>query len=144
VIVWPPGSRALLKRARVARLATSDRNAVPHVVPICFAVAKGWLYSVVDAKPKRSATSLKRLRNIAENPSVAVLVDEWSEDWSRLAWTMLKGRAAVVTNEDEYLRAIGDLRAKYEQYRDMRFERYLNPLISVEIERVVFWCGAAA
>jgi PPOX class probable F420-dependent enzyme len=132
----------LLKRARVARLATSDRNAVPHVVPICFVVAKGCLYSVVDAKPKRRATSLKRLRNIAENPSVAVLVDEWSEDWSRLAWAMLKGRAAVVMNEDEYTRVIGDLRTKYEQYREMRFEQSLNPLISVEIERVVFWRGA--
>ena len=77
----------------MARLATADRNAVPHVVAICSILEDDRVYSVVDAKPKRRATALERLRNIAENPPVAVLADEWSEDWSRLAWVMLEGRA---------------------------------------------------
>jgi PPOX class probable F420-dependent enzyme len=86
---------ALVENARVAHLATADRAAKPHLVPICFALVGERLYSVVDDKPKRNARSMKRLRNIAANPCVAVLVDRWDEDWSRLAWVRLQGDASV-------------------------------------------------
>jgi PPOX class probable F420-dependent enzyme len=139
MVAWPDGARAFVENARVARLATADGAATPHIVPICFVLVGEILYSIVDEKPKRSPLSLKRLRNIAENDSVAVLVDRWDEDWSRLVWVRLQGSASVVADETEYAAAVTALRAKYEQYRDMRFHSMSHPLIRVEVDRVVAW-----
>ena len=143
MIEWPSGARAFLENARVAHLATADRDATPHVVPICFALAGERLYSIVDDKPKRNARAMKRLRNIAANPSVAVLVDRWDEDWSRLAWVRVQGRASIVADAAEYAAAVAALRAKYEQYRSTPFAAASHPLIRVDIERVVAWQGQA-
>ena len=139
MIEWPAGARALVENARIAHLATADRAAKPHLVPICFALVGERLYSVVDDKPKRNARSMKRLRNIAANPCVAVLVDRWDEDWSRLAWVRLQGDANVVAEEAEYAAAVAALRAKYPQYKDARFARASHPLIRVAIARVTAW-----
>ena len=86
--------RRFLAQQRIAHLATADRRAVPHVMPVCFAVLERTLYITIDEKPKRRApAALKRLRNIAENPAVAVIVDRYDEDWARLGWVMLRGHA---------------------------------------------------
>ena len=88
------GEHQFLARQRIAHLATADSRAVPHVVPVCFAILDRTLYITIDEKPKRlSGTPLKRLRNIAENPAVAVVVDRYDEDWARLGWVMLHGHA---------------------------------------------------
>jgi PPOX class probable F420-dependent enzyme len=89
--------RLFLKNRRVAHLATADRDAAPHVVPVCFAIRNDTLYVTIDAKPKRSlSTPLKRLKNIAENPAVAVVVDRYEEDWGQLGWVMLRGHAEIL------------------------------------------------
>src|SRR5215831_14921714 len=88
--------RRFLAQQRVAHLATADKRAIPHVVPVCFAVLDRTLYITIDEKPKRSGIVLKRLRNIAENPAVAVAVDHYDEDWTRLGWVMLHGHAEIL------------------------------------------------
>src|SRR5712691_698902 len=90
----PAWAVELLRTARVGRLATAAASGRPHVVPLCFALAGDRLYWAVDAKPKRTR-NLRRLRNIAENPRVSLVVDVWDEDWSRLAWVMVEGAAVV-------------------------------------------------
>src|SRR6266436_3041932 len=86
-----------------AHLATADRRAVPHVVPVCFAIRERTLYITIDEKPKRRpGTALKRLRNIAENPAVAVVVDRYDEDWTRLGWVMLRGHADILNEGTEH------------------------------------------
>ena len=66
--------RLFLKNRRVAHLATADRDAAPHVLPVCFEMCNDTLYVTIDAKPKRSLSApLKRLKNIAQNPAVALL-----------------------------------------------------------------------
>src|SRR5258708_15048364 len=88
--------RRFLAHQRIARLATADRRAVPHVVPVCFAIAGSSLYVAIDEKPKRGpVTGLKRLRNIAENPTVAVVVDRYEEDWPRLGFRLLPRPAHI-------------------------------------------------
>src|SRR5207249_1558910 len=77
--------RKRIADAMVARLATVGAGGKPHVVPISFAVDGETIYFAVDAKPKRT-TDLQRLRNIAANPSVSVLVDHYEDDWTRLWW----------------------------------------------------------
>jgi PPOX class probable F420-dependent enzyme len=103
-------------QARVARLATVDARGRPHVVPICFVLAGDVLYSAVDHKPKRSPR-LKRLDNIRANPGVAVLVDHYEDDWSRLWWVRLRGRGRVLGAGEERERALALLTDKYPQYR---------------------------
>ena len=121
--------------ARVARLATVDAEGRPHLVPICFVLESDTLYSAVDRKPKRTA-ALKRLENIREHRQVAVLVDRYDEDWSRLWWVRLDGRARLVEDERERARAVGLLAAKYEQYGR---EPPDGPVLAIEIERRRGW-----
>jgi PPOX class probable F420-dependent enzyme len=125
-----------LAQQRIAHLATADRGAVPHVVPVCFAVAGGTLYITIDEKPKRG-TALKRLKNIAENPAVAVIVDRYDEDWSRLGWVMLRGRAEILREGQEHQDAQDLLRARYPQLAAMQITAY--PVIAVRIERTTSW-----
>jgi PPOX class probable F420-dependent enzyme len=129
--------RRFLDHLRVARLATADRHAVPHVVPVCFAVSEGALYITVDEKPKRSGIALKRLRNVAENPAVAVVVDRYDEDWTLLGWVMLRGRAEVLPAGPEHDAAQALLRSRYPQLGAMQIARH--PVIAVRIERAISW-----
>lgn len=143
-VTWPTGARQFVHDARVARLATSAANNTPHVIPICFTVSGDRVYSVVDAKPKRDPVRLKRLRNIAENPSVAVVVDLYDDDWSRLEWVLMQGRALLVADKEEYDNALASLRARYRQYRTMDLELMSNPMIRIEIARVTSWAHGSA
>ena len=105
-----------LTEARVARLATIDPDGRPHLVPIVFAVDGDTLFSAVDRKPKRSRT-LRRIENARVRPDVTILVDHYDEDWSRLWWLRLRGRARVLDEGDERDRALALLAEKYPQYR---------------------------
>ena len=129
--------REFVNRARVARLATADAKGAPHLVPVCFVVEGTSLYITVDEKPKRTDIPLKRIRNIQENPAVAVTIDRWDEDWSRLAWVMLRGRAEVLEDGAEHARAQALLREKYPQYRTMAIDGL--PVIALRIGRVLGW-----
>jgi PPOX class probable F420-dependent enzyme len=85
---------ARLSSARVARLATTDPDRRPQLVPVVFALEGDTLYSAVDRKPKRSRT-LQRIENARTRPDVAIL-DHYEEDWGRLWWIRLRGRARVL------------------------------------------------
>jgi PPOX class probable F420-dependent enzyme len=142
--VAPPAidaaARRFLLRQRVGHLATAAADAVPHVVPFCFALDGDDLYFVIDAKPKREhGAALKRMRNIAANPRVAVVVDEYDDDWSRLAYVLLHGEAAVVDGEAERAAALRLLRARYPQYVTMDLEGEAHPVVRVRVERVHHW-----
>ena len=126
-----------LEISRVGRLATADAKGVPHLVPVCYAVMGDSAYITVDEKPKRTDIPLKRIRNIQENPAVALTVDRWDEDWSKLAWVMLRGRAEVLDAGDEHDRAQVRLRERYPQYRTMDIAGL--PVIAIRISRVLGW-----
>jgi len=133
-------ARALrfLETCRVAHLATADAQGVPHVVPVCFASAEKTLYITIDAKPKRVADrGMKRLRNIAANPAVAVVADRYEEDWTRLGWVMLRGPAEILDAGAEHDAAQALLRARYPQLAAMRIDAF--PVIAVRIERITSW-----
>src|SRR5947207_9892591 len=97
---------------RVARLATSDPDGRPHVIPIVFALDGDTLYSAVDRKPKRSQT-LRRIENARARPDVTILVDHYQDDWSRLWWIRIRGRARVLDDGEERERALRLLTEKY-------------------------------
>ena len=123
---------------RVGHLATADAAGHPHVVPVCYAVADSAAYITIDEKPKNGAIArMKRLRNIAENPSVALVVDRYDEDWSRLGWVMLRGTAEILQTGPEHAAAQASLRDRYPQYRVMHLEDL--PVIAIRIARVASW-----
>jgi PPOX class probable F420-dependent enzyme len=135
-----PAVVAFLSRARVAHLATADAGGQPHVVPITFAVLDGRLYSALDAKPKRVAgRQLRRVRNIRENPRVSVVVDHYSEDWSRLGYVLLVGTARLLESGAEADAARAALRARYPPYAANPRHLANALLIVVEPARVVRW-----
>src|ERR1700739_2906750 len=134
--------RRFLAGRKVGHLATADGRGAPHVVPVCFAIAEDALYITIDEKPKRAGAPLKRLRNIAENPAVAVVVDRYDDDWTRLGWVMLRGPAEILTDGAEHARAQGALRARYPQLNDMEIASL--PVIAVRVERVTSWGNLAA
>jgi PPOX class probable F420-dependent enzyme len=123
---------------RIGHLATADAQGVPQVLPVCFALAGDDLYIAIDAKPKAGDPArLKRLRNITANPSVAVVFDRYEEDWARLGWVMLRGRAAILPNGPEHAHAQALLRARYPQYTAMDLEGL--PVIALRIAAVRHW-----
>jgi coenzyme F420-0:L-glutamate ligase/coenzyme F420-1:gamma-L-glutamate ligase len=135
-----PGQVAFLVRQRVARLATADAAGAPHVVPVCFACSPGGaIYVALDEKPKDvPPTRLKRVRNILENPRVALVADRYAEDWSLLAFVLVRGRAGLLEQgTGEHADAVRLLRGKYHQYEEMPIED--NPVISIKPERVASW-----
>ncbi|HUH85120.1 MAG TPA: TIGR03668 family PPOX class F420-dependent oxidoreductase [Stellaceae bacterium] len=134
--------RRFLETQRVAHLATADARGVPHVVPVCFALAEGVLYITIDEKPKRNdGRPLKRLRNIAENPAVAVVADRYDEDWTRLGWVMLRGHAEILAGGAEHDRAQALLCARYPQFHAMNLASH--PVIALRLERVASWGNLA-
>jgi PPOX class probable F420-dependent enzyme len=128
-----------LTAARVARLATTDPDGRPHLVPIVFALDGDTLYSAVDRKPKRSRT-LRRIENARARPDVTVLVDHYDEDWERLWWIRLRGRARVLDDGGERERALALLAEKYPQYRDAPPD---GAVLAVDIDEVRTWSATS-
>lgn len=133
--------REFLRLARVGRLATSDRAGEPHNIPLCFWFDEdAHFYFVIDQKPKRlTARGLKRMRNIEENPQVALLIDHYEEQWTSLAYVLVHGEAERVEDPSEYMLALRNLRDKYPQYRTMTLSFESNPMVRIEALRVHVW-----
>jgi PPOX class probable F420-dependent enzyme len=107
------------------------------LVPIVFVLKGGTLYSAVDRKPKRS-TKLRRIENARARPDVTVLVDHYEEDWGRLWWIRLRGRARVLDEGEEHDHALELLRQKYPQYRA---EPPVGPVLAVDVTEVRDWAA---
>jgi PPOX class probable F420-dependent enzyme len=130
-----PVARERVAGARVARLATIDPDGRAHLVPIVFVLDGDTIYSAVDAKPKRSRR-LRRIENARERPDVTVLVDHYDENWQRLWWVRLRGRARVLDESEEAERGIQLLTEKYEQYGR---EPPAVPVLAVDVEEWRCW-----
>jgi PPOX class probable F420-dependent enzyme len=130
--------RTLIRSARVAHLATADSAGKPLVIPICFVFDGNRIYSPIDEKPKRtSPEKLKRLQNIEENSQVSLVIDRWDEDWRKLAYILVSGRARVLLSGQKHRSAVSLLRKKYRQYRSMALEE--RPMIVIRPRGVKVW-----
>jgi PPOX class probable F420-dependent enzyme len=137
-----PEDRAFLHQARVGRLATASAAGEPHVVPVCFVFDGKHVYSAIDSKPKRvAAARLRRLQNLRENPRASLVVDFYDEDWTRLRYVLVTGRAETLEAGQDRERALDMLREKYPQYQAMR-DYGQGPVIRLAPERIVSWRGA--
>ena len=136
---FTPHQLAFLQTQRVGRLATATSASAPHVIPVCYACDGSSLYIALDAKPKRVAPErLRRIRNILENPRVALVIDHYSDDWSELAYLLIQGTATLIhPGEVEHSRAVALLRERYVQYLAMPIEQ--QPVIAIRPAEVVAW-----
>ncbi|MBI2649225.1 MAG: TIGR03668 family PPOX class F420-dependent oxidoreductase [Thaumarchaeota archaeon] len=115
-------------------LATLGKDGNPTVVPICFVYWNGAIYTAVDEKPK--SRKLARLRNIEGDGRVAFIVDNYSQNWKKLSYLLVHGRARIVGDLKEAETAKGLLVEKYPQYRRLKLK---EPVIAVSIERTKLW-----
>ena len=120
--------------ARVARLATTDADGSPHLVPVVFALVGETVWTAVDAKPK-TTTALRRLDNVRAHPAVSLLVDHYADDWATLWWVRADG-VATVLDVDEGRAGLDALTAKYPQYQD---NPPPGPVLRVDVTRWVSW-----
>jgi coenzyme F420-0:L-glutamate ligase / coenzyme F420-1:gamma-L-glutamate ligase len=129
---------AFLRAARVAHLATADAGGRPLVIPICFAFDGKEFFSPIDEKPKRlSPQRLKRLRNIEENSQVSLVIDRYDENWRKLAYILVSGRARILLTGQKHRRAVTLLRKKYCQYHSMAIDQ--RPMIVIRPLAVKAW-----
>jgi PPOX class probable F420-dependent enzyme len=135
---------AFLNPQRAGRLATAGAGGAPHVIPVCYACDGACLYIALDAKPKRVApTQLRRVRNLIENPRVALVVDHYSDDWSQLAYLLIHGTASLLQpGEPPHASAVALLRGRYPQYLAMPIDQ--EPAIAIVPTRVIAWGALAA
>jgi PPOX class probable F420-dependent enzyme len=134
----PAQARERFAAARVARLATASADGRPHLVPIVFAMQGNRVYSAVDAKPKRTR-NLRRLTNVAENPAVSLLVDEYSEDWDALWWVRGDGRGRVLAADDpEAVDAVALLAGRYPQ------QHGAGVVLAVDVDHWTGWAASEA
>ena len=130
---------AFVQSARVGHLGTADSTGEPHVVPVCYAVLGETAYILIDRKPKRSGDpyKLKRVTNILANSSSCLTVDRYDEDWSRLAFVMMRGPAMLVDHGEEYDAAVRTLELRYPQYEEQQLGG--RPVIAIRIQTVSSW-----
>jgi PPOX class probable F420-dependent enzyme len=129
---------------RVGRLATVGADLQPAVIPVCYVFDGEHIYTPIDEKPKSvDAGALQRVRNIQVNSRVALVVDDYSEDWGKLIYVLVSGNAEIISPSDgapEHERAIELLRDKYEQYRSMKLDE--RPMIKITPLRIKRWSPA--
>ena len=135
-----PSVLRFIRVARLAHLATASRNGQPHVIPICFVFDGKNFYSPIDEKPKRiELRKLKRLKNIGENSRVSLVIDRYDEDWTRLAYLLVTGKARILSSGEKHRKAVTLLRRKYPQYRSMAIHQ--RPMIVIKPTRATSWGG---
>jgi PPOX class probable F420-dependent enzyme len=134
----PKKHLTFIRSARVAHLATADKTGQPHVIPICFVFDGNYFYSPIDEKPKRTAPQrLKRVKNIRENAQIALVIDHYDEDWRKLGYILVIGKARVLLSGVKHRKAVNLLRRKYPQYRFMAIHQ--RPLIVIRPTRMTSW-----
>jgi PPOX class probable F420-dependent enzyme len=125
----------LLTEARVARLGLLDSDDRPRVLPVTYALSGERIWSAIDSKPKRRGREPARLGFLRRRPDVALTVDRYDENWSRLAWVQILGVASIHDTQEEP-DALAALIEKYEPYRA---EAPAGPLIAIRPSRALAW-----
>ena len=132
--------QARLKQSRVARLATQDEEGRPHMVPICYAYDGRCFYTALDQKPKQVPPErLARVRHIRGNPNVALLIDEYGEDWGKLWYILVRGTAEILSKGEKHNEALRLLQEKYPQYASGTLLPQQALVIQIVPAKIIGW-----
>jgi PPOX class probable F420-dependent enzyme len=143
-VINDPYLKTIIDKATVARLATVDSECKPHLIPVVFVYHNGYYFIPIDQKSKRSKPeNLKRIKNIQQNPNVALLIDEYIEDWRKLYFIMIQGKASIVGGKESDQNELALLEkahkllsGKYVQYQEIGIGEYVIMIVS---QRVITW-----
>ncbi len=120
----PEAVRQFIAVARVCRIATVRPDGTPHLIPVC-PVFDGEATVYVDIG--RRYTTAEDLR---ASPNIAVLIDEYSDDWSKLRAVLLRCRAEPIEGEGKE-RAWEMIRAKLPAYEGIGWKPRLTLALRV-------------
>jgi PPOX class probable F420-dependent enzyme len=130
----PAEMHDVVATSRRAVLSTVDRRGRPHSVPVVFAIFEESIVTPIDRKPK-TTKALGRRKNIGSNPQAALLCDRWSEEWTELAWVMIRGSASEQEAERSE-REVEAIVARHPRYRDVLQG---SDIIRIVPERISWW-----
>jgi PPOX class probable F420-dependent enzyme len=114
----------LIASERVCRVATAGADGRPHLVPVCHVLAGDKIYF-------GSGDDGRKVKNLRDNPHIAVTIDLYSDDWSQLRGVMVQGTARLIERGPRFKQARARLYAKYPQYAK---EAAISPSDSVVVE----------
>jgi len=90
-------------------------DGTPHVIPVCPVFdGEGTVYVDIG---RRYTTA----QGLTSHHNIAVLIDEYSDDWSKLRAVLLRCRAEPAEGEEKE-RAWELIRAKFPQYKGIGWE----------------------
>ena len=126
--VLKPSELKFLKAHELCRLATASKEARPHVVPVIYAVDGEDVVVAIDYKTKK-------LKNLGENPHVALIVDEFRPNRG----LMLEGDCTIFERGKEYLRLLKILFDRFDYYRKNPWKEGESPILKVRPTKAVSW-----
>ena len=113
---------------------------MPYLVPVVFVFHESHFFIPLDEKRKKvKPESLKRVMNIRNNPNVTLLIDEYDEDWTKLAFVLVHGKASIMNQKQvnmQFIKVYNALLAKYPQYRKIN---HGEMFIVIKPEKVTSW-----
>jgi nitroimidazol reductase NimA-like FMN-containing flavoprotein (pyridoxamine 5'-phosphate oxidase superfamily) len=120
----PDEIKQYLSAAPVCRIATVRPDERPHVIPVC-PVFDGETTVYVDLDP--GSVTAKALRH---EPRIAVLVDDYNDDWSKLRKVLLHCRAEPVEGHEQEA-AWALIRIKFPQYAEINWKPRLTMALRI-------------
>ena len=105
----PEEVKRFVTNARVCRIASVRSGGTPHIIPVC-PVFDGDATVYVDIGERYTTAEALRA-----NPSIAVLIDEYDDDWTKLKAVLLSCRVQEAVGEEKE-RAWGMIREKFPSY----------------------------
>ena len=119
---------AFLRSNEVCRLATASRDGKPQVTPVIYALDGTGFVIAVDY-------GTKKLKNVRENPNVALVVDKVRPTRA----VTVQGTCKVHERGAEYRRLLDLLMARFEFYRKNPWGEGESPILRVTPKKAVSW-----
>jgi len=126
--VLKPKQLAFLRDHELCRLATASKDALPHVVPVIYAMDGEDVVIAIDYKTKK-------LKNMGDNPNVALVVDEFRPNRG----LMLEGRCEILERGREYLRLLQILFDRFDFYRKNPWGEGESPILKIRVKKAIMW-----
>ena len=120
----PEAVKQFIAAARVCRIASVRPDGTPHVIPVCPAFEGATVYVDIASRGVSAAA-------FRANPDIAVLIDEYHDDWSKLQAVILRCRAEELAGE-ELERAWTMIREKFPQYVTVDWQPRLTLALRID------------
>ncbi len=126
--ILKPRELSFLRAHELCRLATASKDARPHVVPVVYVLDGEDIVVAVDY-------GTKKLKNLRENPKVALVVDERGPNRA----VMVEGECEIFERGKEYLRLLQILFDRFDFYRRDPWGEGESPILKIRPMKAVMW-----